>query len=141
MIAAMDAVHEGNALARRIRHPQPENPVIELDRLGNVAGEDQHMRHAAGPNNRRVGIGDGAPLVGRDRNIADRGFLVRRGFFRDADFDQVPVLIVKPEPVAFETRRCVSQHDALGFHVATERFEIVFENSERQERHLLARPF
>ena len=54
MIAAVDAVHEGDDVGRFVGQAQAERPLIEFDRLFDVAREDQHMRQAARPHRRRL---------------------------------------------------------------------------------------
>src|SRR5208337_5638876 len=43
MVAAVDAVEEGDAVPRMVGDPHPEYSCIEVHRLAHVAGEHEHM--------------------------------------------------------------------------------------------------
>ena len=48
MVAAVDAVHEGDAVARMVGEPETEDARIEVDRAHDVGGEHEHVRETAG---------------------------------------------------------------------------------------------
>ena len=139
VIAAVDAVHEGDALAGVVGKPQPKHLRIEVDGLHHVGGEDEHMREPA-----RMGAFDGAavrrPALERRRGPLDeRALLVRRGLRRDRDLDQVAVMVMDPDPVRVDPLRRIDALDAERLEAFGEAVEIVLENAERHVLVLLAR--
>ena len=132
MVAAVNAVHEGDEVRRAIRQAQAERALVELDRLEHVAGEDQHVRQTARPHRRRLGAHGGAGLAGGNRHPLAVRFLVGRHFRRHLDFHQHAFVVAKPEAVALETRRRVDQLDALAFDAGLEPADVLGVTAERQ---------
>src|SRR5215469_10163096 len=96
MVAAVNAVQKGDAVAGAVGKAQAEHAGIKLDRLLDIAGEQEHMRETPGSNAFHVAPERRAALAGASGNLRELGLLTRRGFCRDLDFDEVAVVIVKP---------------------------------------------
>ena len=80
----------------RSERRRPKRARIELNRLLDVAGEEEDMRQATGRDARNVAPERRAALARADGDLGEIRLLVGRGFRRDLDFDQVAVVIVKP---------------------------------------------
>ena len=96
MIAAVNAVQEGDAVAGPVGEAQAERARIELNRFLDVAGEQEDMRQAPGRDARDVAPERRAALARTDRDLGELRLLIGRRFRRDLDLDQVAVVIVKP---------------------------------------------
>ena len=139
MIAAVNAVQEGDAVAGPVGEAQAERSRIELNRLLDVAREQEDMRQAPGRDARNVAPERRAALARADGDLGEIRLLVGRGFRRDLDFDQVAVVIVKPEAVRFDARRRIEPLDAELLKPLGEAVEIVVKRAERDMSELLAR--
>src|SRR3984957_16632823 len=69
MVAAVDAVQKGDAVAGPVGKAQPQRPRIELNRLLDVAREQEDMREAPGRDARNVAPERRAALAGADRDL------------------------------------------------------------------------
>jgi hypothetical protein len=78
MIAAVDAVQEGDIVAGMIGQPHAEHAGIELDRLADIGGEHQHMRQAPRPCPRHGAAERRSALTGSSFLVAEAGLLVGR---------------------------------------------------------------
>ena len=139
MIAAVNPVQEGDAVAGPVGEAQTQRARIELNRLLDVAREQEDMRQAPGRDARNVAPERRAALAWAAGDLREIRLLVGRGFRRDLDFDQVAVVIVKPEAVRFDARRRIEPLDARGLEPLGEAVEIVVKRAERDMPELLAR--
>ena len=96
MVAAVDAVQKGDAVAGPVGEAEAQRARIELNRLLDVAREQEDMRQTPGPHARDVAPERRAALARADRDVGKLGFLIGRRFRRDLDLDQIAVVIVKP---------------------------------------------
>src|SRR5690242_8490678 len=139
MVAAVDAVQKRDAVARPVGKAQAERSRIELNRAPDVAGEEQDMRKAPRRDALNVSTEWRAAHAGARRDLRELRLLVWRGFRRDLDLHEVPIVIVKPEAVRIDPRRRVEPLDAKPLKPLGEAVEIVFEHAERDMPELLAR--
>ena len=63
MVAAVDAVHEGDQVGGAVGQAQAQLALVEIDRGVDVGGEGQHMRQPARPHRRRFLARMAAPAV------------------------------------------------------------------------------
>jgi len=87
---------EGDAVAGSVGEAQAQGARIELNRLLDIAREQEDMREAPGPDAPNVAPERRATLAWAGRDLRKLGLLVGRRFRRDLDLDQVAVVIVKP---------------------------------------------
>ena len=139
MIAAVNPVQEGDAFAGPVGEPQAQRARIELNRFLDVAGEQKHMRQAPGRDARNVAPERRAAHARAAGDLEELRLLVGRGFRRDLDFDEVAVVIVKPQAIRFDARRRIEPLDAQRLEPLGEAVEIVVERAERDVPELLAR--
>ena len=78
VIAAVNAVQEGDAVAGPVGEAQAQHARIELNRLLDVAREQEHMRETSGMHARNVAPERRATLARSDRDLRKLGLLVRR---------------------------------------------------------------
>ena len=69
MVAAVDAVQEGDAVAGPVGEAQAQRARIELNRLLDVAGEQKDMREAPGRDARNVAPERRAALARADGDV------------------------------------------------------------------------
>ena len=141
MIAAVDAVHEGDHVAGAVGQPQPQHLAVELDGLRDVAGEHQHVREPARLHHAACGCGSAHPA----RRAAPRRF--RTTISRSASFS-------RPRGSRSACRRdrgtrCRSirspgggsmRGDAQALEPLAEARQVILERAEGDELQLLARP-
>jgi hypothetical protein len=72
-------MHEADAFATPVGHPQPEHTAVEIDRLLHVDGEGEDVGHPIGPHERRGGTIGRTGDAGRARRIVESGLAVRGG--------------------------------------------------------------
>jgi hypothetical protein len=133
VVAAVDAVHEGDHVARAIGEAKPQHAAVELDGLRDVAGEDQHMGEPA-----RLHMGDLAAArragdAGTGRRIVEGGFFVRRGLLGDRDLDRRAVGVAQPDTVRFDGCRRIQPIDPQLRQTLAKARQILFEGGERDE--------
>ena len=132
MIAAVDAVQEGDAVGGAIGQAQAQRTLVEGGRGLDVAREDQHMRQPARPHRRRFLPRGGAGYAARRRRPYAFALAIGRHFARDLHLDQHAFGIAKPETVAFEAGRRIDQSDALAFDARFQPRQVVGVAAERQ---------
>src|SRR5262249_12665250 len=102
MVAAVDAVHEGDVAARPVGEAGAKKTAVEGDSLLDIRGEQEDVGEATRP--RRYGLraeGGVARAIGRGGHLrAD--FLVRRALFGDPDLEQSTFMVMEPHAVALE---------------------------------------
>ena len=140
MVAAVDAVHEGDQIAGAVRQPHAQHVAIERDRLRDVPGEQQNMReparlHSAAPCCGSARSGGRA----RRRPCVNLRLLVGRAFLGHADFDERAVRIAEPQPVGLEALGRIEPVDAHALQPLAEARHVVLEGAERDVVQLLAR--
>ena len=69
MVAAVDAVQKGDAVAGPVGEAQAQRARIELNRLLDVAGEQEDMREAPGHDARNVASERRAALARADGDV------------------------------------------------------------------------
>ena len=104
MIAAVNAVQEGDAVARPVGQAQAKRARIELNGLLDVAGEQEDVRQAPGRDARDLRAERRAAFARLAGDVRKLGLLVGRRFRRDLDLDQIAVVIVKPQAIRFDAR-------------------------------------
>src|SRR6185369_11227259 len=77
MVAAVDAMHKGDAISGAIREPEPQYFLIERDRFADIHGKHKNVREPARLNSRRSTAIWSAALAGGNRRILERRFPVR----------------------------------------------------------------
>ena len=97
------------------------------------------MRKPPRLRDRRLAARDGALDAGAGGHRAENRLGIRRGFFRDADFDRHAVMVAEPQPVALEARRRVEPLDADLAQVLAKPRQVVLEGAEREIVQLLLR--
>src|ERR1700678_875182 len=139
MIAAVNPVQEGDAVAGPIGEAQTQRARIELNRLLDVSREHEHMRQATGHDTRDLAPERRAAHAWAAGDLCKIGLLAGRGFRRDLDFDEVAVVIVEPKPVRFDAWGRIQPLDAQRGKPLGEAIKIVVERAERDMPKLLAR--
>src|SRR6185312_8467900 len=140
VIAAVNPVQEGDAVAGPVGKAQAQRTRIELNRLLDVAGEEEDMRQAPRPDAGNLAPERRPALARSARNVGEGRFRVGRGFGRDFDLNEIAVVIVEPQAVRFDARRRIEPSDAQRLKPFGETVEIVFKRAERDMPELLARP-
>src|SRR5579863_8490517 len=139
MVAAVNAVQKGDAVAGPVGEAQAKHPGIELDRALDVAGEEKDMRQTPGHDALNIPPERGAALARAGGNFRELRLPVGRGFRSDLDLHKVPVVIVEPQAVRIDARRRVEPLDAQRLQPLGEAVEIIVENAVRDVPQLLAR--
>src|SRR5271157_5041322 len=140
MIAAVDAVQEGDAVARMVGKAKSEDAGVEVDRSPHVPGEHQDVREPARKGAIDVAPEGRAPRAGPDRRQRERALIARRGFWRDRDLDEIAVVVAEPEPVRVDAGRRIEPLDPHLLQAVREPVDVVLECAERHVLMLLARP-
>ena len=137
MIAAVDGVHEGDAVGT-VGEAQAHDVRIERERAVHVGGEHQHVRQPARTHDRRLGPHRRARHAFRRRRPGAGRLVRRRDLGRDLDLDQQAGRIAKPEAVALETLGRIEQLDAVPFGALLQIGQVVRVAAEREMMQLLA---
>ena len=141
VIAAVDGVHEGDHVAGTVGEPQPQRLAVEHDGLGNIAGEDQHMREPPRLHHRDLA----AARSGRDSGHApkhrERRFLVGRTFFRHPDLNRSAIGVAEPEPVRFGAGRRIDARNPHAVEPLAKARQVIVEGPEGDELQFLLWPF
>ena len=141
MIAAVNAMHEGDHVAGAVGEPQPQHLAVELDRLRDVAREQQHVREPARLHHGLACSSSARRATpGAEDRFSKRRLLVRRAFLGDANLDRRAVGIAKPDAVRLRAGRRVDARDAQLIEPRAEARQVILEGAERDELQLLARP-
>ena len=132
MVAAVDGVHEGDAVGT-VGETQADDVRVERQRAIDVGGEHEHVRQPARPHDRRLGPHRRARHAFRRRRPGPGRLVCRRHLGRDLDLDEQAGRIPKPEAVALETLGRVDERDAVRFRALLQIGQVVRSSSRTRD--------